>query len=355
MEMRRSRNRSNRVFFDARRSVTNALALIVLLVGTTGCSSLYPHLRSFDADFHDSAAMEWQPHYGVAEWWYATGYLSDASGDKLFLYQFTIFHVARGLLNGYILDLALTDYESSHHIFEERSAPGTRKVFGEPGRIVFRQNSISLDGDTIRIAADGEKLDFELVLVSRKAPVWHDLDGIIPMGHPGKPSERSFYYSFTNMDTTGRIAYTGSDGAEYELAVTGKSWFDRQWGAFTETGWDWFSLRFFDDTEAMLFVFPSGGFKGATWIGNDGEARYYWDFDYSVEEWMFFDGRRYGIGWTVDLPFAGGRYELRPLYRGDFNPNLVYNYWEGLCEILNEEGQLVGYCVTETTSRAHPE
>jgi len=50
---------------------------------------------------------------------------------------------------------------------------------------------------------------------------------------------------------------------EKEYKVSGKAWFDKQGGTYTLTSrwtnWEWFSMRFFDGKEIMLFSFPQDG------------------------------------------------------------------------------------------------
>jgi predicted secreted hydrolase len=57
--------------------------------------------------------------------------------------------------------------------------------------------------------------------------------------------------------------------------VTGKAWFDKQGGTYTltnrRTNWEWFSLRFFDDEEIMLFTFPHENYYDGTYIEKSGK------------------------------------------------------------------------------------
>ncbi len=76
-------------------------------------------------------------------------------------------------------------------------------------------------------------------------------------------------------------------------------------------------------------------------------------FGYSVERWLKRGGHRYGLGWRLELPVKGGSCQVDPLYLQDFNPNPANDYWEGLCRLLDEKGESMGYCVAETTGSAH--
>jgi len=74
---------------------------------------------------------------------------------------------------------------------------------------------------------------------------------MIVMGWPEKSRERGFYYLFPGLKASGKLVY-----GQEEIPVGGTAWFDRQWGQFSETSWDWFSLCFFDGRQMMFFAFP---------------------------------------------------------------------------------------------------
>ena len=83
---------------------------------------------------------------------------------------------------------------------------------------------------------------------------------------------RSHYYSATRMRATGTLRVGGK-----KVALGGESWFDHQWGSYRDDprafDWDWFSCRFDDDTELMLYQFldrqtgrPLAGFANGTFV-----------------------------------------------------------------------------------------
>ena len=86
------------------------------------------------------------------------------------------------------------------------------------------------------------------------------------------PKERTYYWSYTNLVTTGQLTL---EGKTYQ--VSGKSWFDKQGGTYTLTkrwtNWEWFSLRFFDNEEIMLFSFPQDDYQDGTYIEKSGKYR----------------------------------------------------------------------------------
>ena len=328
------------------------LVILIQLLILLSCVSIDPNLRSYNPKIHGSPAEEWLPHRDVVEWWYATGVLENQSGD-LYGYQFTIFHSSRPGRSGYIIDIALSDYQTGLHLFEEQITFNPRKAFNTGNIIAFGENHITLSEDNITIRTDGKEIAYELILTMVKPPVWHGSDGIIIMGHHDRTEERSFYYSFTNLTTEGWISYENQKGVRTTEQVSGLSWVDRQWGQFKEGGWDWFSFRFFNGKELMLFSFPETDYREGTLILQDGSAIHISDFDYTVEKWVTFKGKKYGLGWQIYLPQEDISYRVVPLSESDFNPNKVNNYWEGVCLVYDESDKLIGYCITETTEAAY--
>ncbi len=332
-----------------RRIATIAAAVLLLL---SGCATVPQELEPTSLQQRGTAAGEWGPHRGVSEWWYLTGVLEGPDGGP-YLAQFTIFHFDFKSGPVYMLHLACTDYATGRHTFEQRVSFDQRTAFAAGNRIVYADSSIELQPGSLRAVGSGKEIAFDLTFRISDPPVWHGRDGLISMGHPEDRGQDSYYYSFVRLWTSGWLACSTKGGATARQEVSGWSWFDRQWGRFQEKGWDWFSLRFSDGERIMLFCFPKTGHREGTWVRADGTVSVISDFDYSVERWLKRGGQRYGLGWRLKLPVKGGSYRVQPLSAEDFNPNPANDYWEGLCRLLDEHGEAVGYCVTETTGPAH--
>jgi predicted secreted hydrolase len=323
-----------------------------LLLLLSSCVTIRRELEPSSLQQRGSAAEEWAPHAGVVEWWYLTGVLEGGGGGP-YLVQFTIFRFdfRSGPIS--MLHLACTDYASGRHLFEQYVSLEEPAAFAAGSRIVFKDSSIELQPDFLRAVGRGKRIAFDLTFRISDPPVWHGRNGLISMGYPEDRGQASYYYSFVRLQTSGWLACSarGRDAARQELV--GWSWFDRQWGSFQQRGWDWFSLRFFDGDRIMLFCFPKTGYREGTWVRSNGTASAIADFDYSVQRWRKWRGCRYGLGWQLELPVKGGSYRVEPMYSEDFNPNPANDYWEGLCRLLDENGELAGYCVAETTGPAH--
>ena len=316
----------------------------------SSCATL--SLCPFNAHRHGNVYAEWSPHRNAGEWWYVTGRLQDPEGG-LWLYQFTIFHQAKLLSQGYLLDLALTDYSTGEHLFEEYATTSSHKAYGDKNTIVFEGSTISLTREGITIHANGRKMSFDLRLHPQKPPVWQANNGVEAMGIPGEKNQMSYYYSFTRLKTIGTISFLDPKGKRVSKSVTGNSWLDRQWGTFNESSWDWFSIRLFDGNDIMLYAFPKTGFREGTLAGPRGQTTTFRDYSYTTKKWQTIGDSRFGLEWSVDLPVMGKELRIAALSPNNYNPNRVIPYWEGLCKVYDQSGTLVGYAVEETTASAH--
>ncbi len=324
------------------------------LLCAASCATNPFALRPFHSAVHGSAAEEWAPHSGVSEWWYATAVMHDPDGNQ-YLCQFTIFHgFMRGLIEGYILHLAVTDVNGEKRYFFEASSQPNGEIYGGERKIAFKDNRILLEiegGEAASVKMEGRASDFSFSISTRlaKPPAWHGQDGIIVMGHRDKSCERSFYYSFTAMDGEGDLTLAGKS-----LRIIGSVWLDRQWGAFTETAWDWFSLRLFDARELMLFAFPTTGYVCGTRVEPDGSTSFIPELAYEKLDLARHtqNGVAYSLGWRVRLP-NGEEFKIVPLLADQGNPARgTPQYWEGLCDVFSPAGERLGYCVVETTAGA---
>ena len=133
-----------------------------------------------------------------------------------------------------------------------------------------------------------------------------------------------------------------------ELEVAGKSWFDRQWGPFqlfnTNLYWEWFSLRFFDDEEVMLFAFPRQKYFEGTYISKDGKSRRVADYLYTYHGLKTKGKSTFSYGWDIYLPgVKEERYRILPMNDRQYNGG----YYEIIARISTMDGREAGYCFTE--------
>lgn len=291
---------------------------------------------------HGTFQDEFLSHKTGSEWWYCTGFITDEAG-KLFSFQFTLARVRIYFAQFHILMTALSDFETQKHYYAQQpiffgkdlTLTDTKVAYGDVAAMGF-----SDDGLTVEIHDPDYTLSLQLK--PAKAPVWHCEDGKLQMGIPD-PEQTTYYWSYTNLAAAGTLTLGGQ-----EHTVSGQAWFDKQGGTYTltnrKTNWEWFSMRFFDGEEVMLFSFPQDDYQDGTYIDQTGT--YQRLNDYSITPLGFTEaaGKKFSSGWRVT--FKGMKdesYEIIPKMEGQLN----LFYYELLADIRDKDGQTVGYCVTE--------
>lgn len=291
---------------------------------------------------HGDFATEWGPHINTSEWWYATGFLYDEA-DKLYSFQYTL---AKRRVQGsefFVLMLALTDIATGKHLYGEEVAPSSNPILLTSTTAQWGDKAGVVKGPhAMKVFGSHENWSYDLELGYGKGAFWHCDNGVLQMALPDA-HETTTYYSYTNMPTTGTITLDGRT-----LKVTGKSWFDKQGGTYSETRyethWEWFSLRFDDDEEMMLFSFPQSNYQDGTFIPKSGPAQRLNAYTITPTEFVTANGKRFSAAWTLDVPgLKDERYTITPMASGMLN----IAYYEQLAEIRNAAGERVGKCFVE--------
>jgi len=299
---------------------------------------------------HGAFNEEWEPHRRATDWWYITGYLKDTQRpENLYSYQFTLFNPRHFGKNFYDLNMAFTDIQTGRHFFKNRVKMTGERVKIDRDSVTFHPYAwLQKNEHEMTLMANTNGLEFSLNLGLGKGACWHGDNGVIVMGQPDNPVQRTVYYSYTNMPTSGIVKAAGRSGPRQELEVTGKSWFDRQWGPFhlfnTNYYWEWFSLRFFDDEEVMLFAFPRQRYFEGTYINKDGKSRRVTVYQYSCHGLKYKGKSVFSYGWDIYLPgVKEERYHILPMNDHQYNGG----YYEIMTSISDMAGNPVGYCFAE--------
>ncbi|WP_319590047.1 lipocalin-like domain-containing protein [uncultured Draconibacterium sp.] len=308
---------------------------------------------------HKTFEDEFLVHKKCSEWWYNTGYFEDENGNE-YAFQFTITKLKLFGVPVYSLLTSLTDLQTEKHyfgserVFFGKGVKQTDEIssFGAKAKLEYAPNKFSSFGSQ-KLSINEETYQLSLNIEAQKAPVWHCDNGTLLMGVTDDPKEVTFYYSITNMLANGTLIL---DGKEHK--VSGKAWFDKQGGTFNpmspKTHWEWFSFRFFDNEEIMLFSFPQGNYNDGTYIKNSGEYQRLNNYEVTPHEIIVepTTGKNYSSGWTVRMPGVKDEvYSLRPKVNGQFN-NAFY---EIMADVYNKDGKLVGYCIVELLPGARNE
>ncbi len=299
---------------------------------------------------HGDFAQEWLPHKKVSGWWYLTGYLQDLENPShLYSYQYTVIKPHIYGMTMYVSMIGFTNFQTKEHLYHQRFGFRGRKIFVNNEQVVFQPYSkLQRNGNNFQLDVTTEELTLDLQLNSGKGAFWHGDDGVLVMGLPDEPRQRTVYYSYPNMPTTGDAILRKKNGETVNLKLAGKSWFDRQWGPYeitnTDTYWEWFSLRFFDDEEIMLFAFPQHPYHDGSYIDKEGERFPVRNYSYTPHNLIEVDGYTFSEGWDLTIPgIKEEKYKIVPLMKGQVN----LAYFELMAEIINMKGERVGYCFVE--------
>ena len=287
------------------------------------------------------------------EWWYFTGNLSDAAGNR-YGYQLTFFrHGVRreapdpsnpwSLRDVYPAHFAVTDVTDGKFSWADRihrAGPGLAGAGTRSMNVWNLEWFARMEGKTIHLNARHAEAELDLELKPRKPLVLHGRKGLSSKGPA--PGQASYYYSFTDLETSGTLK-TARTGAP--VPVTGTSWFDQEFASNTlgkdQVGWDWFSLHFSDGRDLMIyFLRKSDGStekeSSGTLVEPDGRSRHLGLPDIRLEvtgHWKSpKTGGRYPNRWQIDIPAAGLSFSLAPLIDGQeltTSGSTGVNYYEG--------------------------
>ena len=291
------------------------------------------------------------------EWWYFTGNLTGEDGQE-FGFQLTFFRqgVRRGEKAGtrFAVDdiklahFAVTDIGGGKFRYAQKVSRGS---FGEAGfsdgdRVAW------IDDWTLRLTGPGKfrlearDADFALALdlSSAKEAVFHGENGVSQKSEG--EGRASHYYSFTRLAAEGTLTLGGR-----EIPVTGWSWFDQEWATnqLTEdqTGWDWLSLQFEDNTELMLFQIrlKNGGrdpFSHGTWIDAQGNATPVKNGDFELVPGRIWRSKRsggaYPVDWKLRIPKLDLELEVSAAVDGQELVLQPISYWEGSVRARGRRG-----------------
>lgn len=291
------------------------------------------------------------------EWWYATGQLHTASGQR-FGYQFTLFR--RGVrppgdrapvASRWVVDhlplghFALTDLTGQRFYYDQRLERGAfgRAGFASPGGTDHRLAwvgdwVIALQPDqsfTLKATQAGAVLD--LLLEPVRPPLIHGKDGVSQKS--AGAGQASHYYSLTRIKTAGTVTVEGT-----AHAVTGLSWLDREWAtnqlAPDQTGWDWLSLHLSDGSDLMLYQLrrrdgSADPFSSGTMLAADGTSKHFQSADFTMtpvpgRTWTSpKSGGIYPIAWQIQIPREALTLEVAALLPQQELALDPVAYWEG--------------------------
>jgi predicted secreted hydrolase len=276
------------------------------------------------------------------EWWYVTGLVHARDGRRYTVF-FTLFRRGGLVLPiSQVVDLgrdAIVGH--SERLAPAALGPAKLDVSARGARLGY-----DAEANTWRFAASAPGYALSLTARPEKPYVLHGGGtGVIRQSFGGP----SAYYSATRMAARGSFTAHGR-----RVEFTGEAWLDHQWGSFggdpRSFNWDWFSCRFDDRTELMLYRFrdrrtgkPLAGYANGTFVRADGSSERIDAFTAAS------DGRHWPQTWRLRVPAFALDLRLRSLARNQlFRGVLVPTFWEGASAVTGTKG---GHCFVEVTYR----
>ena len=262
-----------------------AVWIAALAVAAGAVAAGIPHVR---------LPRDHYAHRAGIEWWYVTAYVRGSDGDHYSVF-FTMFKRGSIVLPvSQVVDLDTgvrvghTEIAFPAHV----SATGL-DVVAPAARLRYEPST-----GTWLFHASSARYSLTLTARPEKPYVLHGGGtGVIRQG-----TAVSAYYSGTRMAAHGTIR-----SGLRTIPFTGTAWLDHQWGDFTldpsALHWDWFSCRFDDRTEVMLYRFRDGHASG-TFVDAAGHGRPVTGFD-AVPGTRVYRGRRTQLAARLDARRPG--------------------------------------------------
>lgn len=300
------------------------------------------------------------------EWWYVTGHLDTAQGQRLG-FQVTFFRQARrGNGNPQHLHLAhaaLLDAKTGKFIHEERlNREGWDAAASETTLNVRNGNwSLKLDEATqrLRIAATVKnEMLLQLELEAVKPLVIFGKDGVSRKG--AAATAASHYLTWPRLKTQGTVKLDAT-----EHAVTGEAWMDHEFSSSQlepgQVGWDWAALQLKDGRELMVYRMrrKDGSLDPASTLAvieRDGTLKQVGSHAFTWEKLGTWKSPRNGADYPNHVRIRHGdeSFELKPLAQDQEQDGGITRlpYWEGACDVVDAHGEIVGRAFLELAGYA---
>jgi predicted secreted hydrolase len=286
-------------------------------------------------------------HDAEIEWWYWTGHLED-DHQRWYGFEEVFFLFAYHGAKLMLAQTAVTDIDAATFHYDAQFGQGTVGDVQDGFSLEINGwSAVGGDGeDTLHGATSSDTLDLSLSAV--KVPVLQDGDGYTEYSFGGY----TYYYSREHMAARGTLTI-----GDESRPVTGKAWFDHQWGDLSsavDVGWDWYALQLDDDREIMLYIMHTEGAPTlvggsisdaacrTTGIAPDG---------FSVEplgSWTSpASGCTYPMGWKITV--GDLHLTIDPVMEDQELVSSEQTYWEGASIVSGDATgrayvELNGYC-----------
>ena len=324
------------------------------------------------------------PDFSI-EWWYLTGHLQSLASAREFGFQLTFFRsrvaATQGMRSNFaakqllFAHAAVTDVVGHRLLHDQRIARAGFEVAQanqNDTAINLRDWSLMHNATQYRAVAQSNSFRFELFIKETQPLLLQGDQGWSRKG----PDEQqaSFYYSLPQLNVSGTLAIEG-----HPMPVQGRAWLDHEWSQALlhpqAVGWDWIGMNLFDGSALTAFqlrdqvgnaLWDGGSFRSPA-LGAAPQV-----FDHSdvlfepVRTWTSpLTHARYPVEWIVHIKpsntSVGKASALPGFYRvkavidqqeQDSRRSVGAVYWEGLSELFDPQGKLLGRGYLEMTGYA---
>lgn len=325
------------------------------------------------------------PDFAI-EWWYITGHLQAA--QRQFGFQLTFFRsrvpVTQGMRSSFaakqliFTHAAVTDVAGKRLLHDQRIARASGNTQVDLATASEADTDLSLgnwllrrEGNSYLAQANGPDFSFQLNLRETQPLLLQGDQGWSRKGP--EANQASFYYSLPQLQASGQLSL-----GEQTLPVQGQAWLDHEWSQSLmhpqAVGWDWIGMNLLDGSALTAFRLRTK--EGSTlWAGGSLRAAGSAQADIFGPEDVIFtpertwkssaSGASYPVQWSVQIRRTGSpatkpapaRYTVNAVIDNqelDSRQSTGAIYWEGLSELLDSRGKVVGRGYLEMTGYASP-
>jgi len=317
----------------------------------------------------------------ATEWWYLTGYANVAGRTAALGFQVTFFRsrvaatqdmpsrlAARQLLFAHA---AVTDVAGKKLWHDQRIARWSGEPAGsnpadtasastQDTGVLLRDWSLQRQGQDLQARVVAGDFTLNLNFKTTQPVLLQGKDGLSRKGPEEK--QASYYYSLPQLQVSGSIALQGQT---HTLESGSTAWLDHEWSQEVlhpqAQGWDWMGINLFDGSALTAFQLRDRQ-GGVLWDGGSFRSAAGLRYAFSRGEVLFKPTRSwrsplskasYPVEWIVRTP--ADFYTVKAVIDNqelDSRGSTGAIYWEGLCEVWDSNGTLVGRGYLEMTGYA---
>jgi predicted secreted hydrolase len=341
------------------------------------------------AHAQDREPLRFPPDLGshpdhAIEWWYVTGQLHAA--QKQYGFQLTFFRsrvpVTQGMRSNFaakqliFAHAAITDVQAGQLLHDQRIARASGASQVDLASASMKDTDIELGDWSLQRQADhyqarvnAKTFSFALSLQETQPMLLQGEQGWSRKGP--QPTQASWYYSLPQLDVRGSLVLSGKS-----MAVQGRAWLDHEWSQSLmhpdAVGWDWIGMNLQDGSTLTAFRLRTKS-GTALWAGGSFRAGGQTRAEAFAPEDVVFQSER---NWTS--PSSDASYPVQwglrirrknhgePVWQNFSVKAMIDNqeldsrqstgaiYREGLSDLLDAQGQVIGQGYLEMTGYAKP-